>query len=198
MKALLARIPAIYFILIGACLMAAGWIPIIRKILPFDQQTSLPLVETTITIVMFWIAGLMAGLTGMIQFAKKETNLTIKNKHKINNENKIACLCHLSGLLFYTGIPFANFFVCFLLWQAYRQRSMFINQQGIETVNFQISHALYLLLSLFLVFAFGFGIIMVSILSIFHIILTIAAAIATLNNKPFNYPANIKIISFVK
>ena len=116
MKALLARIPAIYFILIGACLMGAGWVPIIRKILPLEQQASLSLV-TIITIITFWIAGLMAGLTGMIQFARKEASITVNKKNKLAIENKLASFCHLSGLLFYVGIPFANFFMSFFLWQ---------------------------------------------------------------------------------
>ena len=193
MKSLLARIPAVYFIFLGACLMGAGWVPILRTMLSLQQETLS--LATIITIITIWIAGLMSGLTGMILIARKEAHTKIKKDNNLQNENKIAGLCHLAGLLFYVGIPFANYLVCFLLWQRYRQHSSFVEQHGIQAVNFQITHALYLLLSLFLTFAFGFGIILAGLLSIFHILVTIVATIAALQTKPFSYPANIKIIN---
>lgn len=182
-----------YFILLGAILMGAGWVPIVRKIWLLETSSSLSL-ATIITIITFWIGGLMAGLTGMIQSARKEASLAVKKNSRTDQEHGIASLCHLSGLLFYTGLPFANFLVCFLLWQRYRRQSIIIDQHGMEAINFQICHALYLLLSLFLIFAFGFGIILAAILSIVHISLTLAAAISAYRQKTFYYPANIKII----
>ena len=59
---------------------------------------------------------------------------------------KWAAICHLGGLASLTIIPFANVIVPSVVWWMKRDVHPYINEQGREAINFQISIALYFLL----------------------------------------------------
>ncbi len=75
---------------------------------------------------------------------------------KKNNENTNAFLIHISafaGFMF----PFGNIITPLIAWQTLKDRSLFLDEQGKEAVNFNISYTLYvfLLSILFIPFAIG-------------------------------------------
>jgi uncharacterized Tic20 family protein len=75
---------------------------------------------------------------------------------KKNNENTNAFLIHISafaGFMF----PFGNIITPLIAWQTLKDRSLFLDEQGKEAVNFNISYTLYvfLLTIIFIPFAFG-------------------------------------------
>lgn len=75
---------------------------------------------------------------------------------KNNNQNTNAFLIHISafaGFMF----PFGNIITPLIAWQTLKERSTFLDEQGKEAVNFNISYTLYvfLLSILFIPFAFG-------------------------------------------
>ena len=75
---------------------------------------------------------------------------------KKNNENTNAFLIHISafaGFMF----PFGNIITPLIAWQTLKDRSLFLDEQGKEAVNFNISYTLYvfLLTIVFIPFAFG-------------------------------------------
>jgi hypothetical protein len=75
---------------------------------------------------------------------------------KNNNQNTNAFLIHISafaGFMF----PFGNIITPLIAWQTLKDRSTFLDEQGKEAVNFNISYTLYvfLLTILFIPFAFG-------------------------------------------
>ena len=75
---------------------------------------------------------------------------------KQNNESTNAFLIHISafaGFIF----PFGNIITPLIAWQTLKERSVFLDEQGKEAVNFNISYTLYLfLLSIvFIPFAIG-------------------------------------------
>lgn len=75
---------------------------------------------------------------------------------KQNNENTNAFLIHISafaGFIF----PFGNIITPLIAWQTLKERSLFLDEQGKEAVNFNISYTLYIfLLSIvFIPFAIG-------------------------------------------
>jgi uncharacterized Tic20 family protein len=75
---------------------------------------------------------------------------------KQNNENTNAFLIHISafaGFIF----PFGHIIAPLIAWQTLKDRSVFLDEQGKEAVNFNLSYTLYLfLLSIaFIPFAFG-------------------------------------------
>ena len=62
---------------------------------------------------------------------------------KQNNENTNAFLIHISafaGFLF----PFGNIITPLIAWQTLKDRSTFLDEQGKEAVNFNISYSLYI------------------------------------------------------
>ena len=72
------------------------------------------------------------------------------------NENTNAFLIHISafaGFMF----PFGNIITPLIAWQTLKERSTFLDEQGKEAVNFNISYTLYvfLLTILFIPFAVG-------------------------------------------
>jgi len=52
-----------------------------------------------------------------------------------------AMLCHLSGLAGYV-VPFGNIFGPLIIWLIKRDQSWFVDDQGKEALNFQISWAI--------------------------------------------------------
>jgi uncharacterized Tic20 family protein len=75
---------------------------------------------------------------------------------KNNNENTNAFLLHISafaGFIF----PFGNIITPLIAWQTLKDRSKFLDEQGKEAVNFNISYTLYVFLLTILVIPFAFG-----------------------------------------
>ncbi|WP_298780965.1 DUF4870 domain-containing protein [uncultured Polaribacter sp.] len=75
---------------------------------------------------------------------------------KKNKENTNAFLIHISafaGFMF----PFGNIITPLIAWQTLKDRSAFLDEQGKEAINFNISYTLYtfLLTIIFIPFALG-------------------------------------------
>ena len=111
-------------------------------------------------------------------------------------------LAHLSALSLYLGVPFSNILVPFAIWSLKREESPFIEEQGREIVNFQLSVTLYviglglLLLPclgspLFLLMALLIGAILIG-----NAVLIVMAAIATAKGEAFHYPLSIPFIQW--
>ena len=65
---------------------------------------------------------------------------------KQNNENTNAFLIHISafaGFLF----PFGSIITPLIIWQTLKDRSQFLDDQGKEAVNFNISYSLYMIIA---------------------------------------------------
>ena len=63
-----------------------------------------------------------------------------------NNENTNAFLIHISafaGFLF----PFGSIITPLIVWQTLKDRSRFLDEQGKEAVNFNITYSLYMFLA---------------------------------------------------
>jgi len=94
-----------------------------------------------------------------------------------NQEARIwGMFCHLSALLglllMFLGIPFLGILMPLIIWKLKKDNHPFIDVQGKESLNFQISMAIY-----------GFVVIGVAIVAIFLFYLTYAiVTISILNN----------------
>jgi uncharacterized Tic20 family protein len=62
-----------------------------------------------------------------------------------SNDKSTATIIHLSTLSQYF-IPLGNFIFPIILWSAMRDRSPYINEQGKQAINFQLSLFLYCLI----------------------------------------------------
>ncbi len=87
-----------------------------------------------------------------------------------------AMWCHLAALAGYTGIPFANIIGPFIVWMFKRDTDPFVDSQGKESINFQISITLYIVISVFLILVLV-GILFLILIPVAALILTIVAAI---------------------
>src|SRR5690349_455038 len=79
-----------------------------------------------------------------------------------------ATVAHLAGFLMYSGIPFASILGPLVVWLLKRDQSPYVDDQGKEAVNFQISMALYALLIAPTV-CFVIGWVLLAILGVFHV-----------------------------
>ncbi|BAZ66022.1 conserved hypothetical membrane protein [Fischerella sp. NIES-4106] len=128
--------------------------------------------------------------------------------------------CHLSalgGLI----IPFGSVLIPLIIWLTQKEKHQFINEQGKESVNFQISLIIYILaLSFILIFlilllslisgliseenSFSFLSIFISLqmllafvslaIFLFQLIIVIIAAVKAYNGQSYRYPFNLRLL----
>ena len=115
-----------------------------------------------------------------------------KENQPTKDEKTWAMLCHFSsfaGLIF----PFGNFLAPLIIWLIKKEEMPFVEDQGKEVLNFQISMTIYLLISGILCFIL-IGIPFVIGLGIFNVIITIIAAIKANDGESYRYPINLRLI----
>jgi len=109
------------------------------------------------------------------------------------DERTWAMLCHFSafaGLIF----PFVgNFLAPLIIWLIKKEELPFVEDQGKEVLNFQLSMIIYLLISGILCIIL-IGIPILIGLVIFCFIITIIAAISANDGKSYRYPINLRLI----
>ena len=108
------------------------------------------------------------------------------------DERTWAMLCHFSafaGLIF----PFGNFLAPLIIWLIKKEELPFVEDQGKEVLNFQISMTIYLLISGMLCIIL-IGIPIIIGLVIYCFIITIIAAISANDGKSYRYPINLRLI----
>jgi len=182
------RLPSWIFITLAMLLMGMALLPVLRVIIGVDDSFQIQF----LTFVMFLIAGIMCGLTGMLLLVRRQPEINHYQTDEADY-NK-ACQFHYCGLLLFTGVPLLNFLLCYVLWVKNRYQSEFLDYQGREAICFQITIYLYLLLSLFMILA-AVGLLTTPLLILFHLIATASAVVMTSRGKAFRYPANITIIA---
>ncbi len=109
------------------------------------------------------------------------------------DEQTMGMLCHLTALSKYLAIPFGHIIGPLVVWMIKRQEMPFVDSQGKESLNFQISVTIYGIvaaISLFLLVGF----ILVPAVLIFDLVCVILASIETANGKPYRYPLCIRFI----
>ena len=106
--------------------------------------------------------------------------------------NAFAMWCHLgtfSGVL----IPFGNFLAPLLIWLLKKDEDPLVDDQGKESLNFQISVFLYAIVSGMLVFLFV-GIFLLLVLALFAIVQVIKASLSASEGKSYRYPLCMRFI----
>lgn len=106
----------------------------------------------------------------------------------------MAMLTHLSGLAIYTGIPFINIIAPLVIWLIKKEDHPFIDDQGKEAVNYQITLLLYTILCIALAF-FCIGIFLLIALGIANVVLIIIATIKANDGIPYRYPLTIRLVN---
>ena len=100
--------------------------------------------------------------------------------------------CHLTALLGYV-LPFGHLIGPFVVWLAKREQVPFADQQGREAINFQLSVTLYTVVALIACFVF-IGFLLLFALVVFHVAMTLYAALRAQQGDCVRYPLTLRVI----
>lgn len=103
-----------------------------------------------------------------------------------NEERTMAMLCHLLGL-------FTSFVGPLILWLIKKDEMKFVDDQGKEALNFQITVAIASVIASLLTFV-CIGLILLPAIGLADIIFCILAAVAANKGQAYRYPATIRLI----
>jgi uncharacterized Tic20 family protein len=105
-----------------------------------------------------------------------------------------AMFCHLAGFArFVVPVPFAGIIGPLIVWQVKKDEHPFVDENGKEAVNFQISVAIYLVAAILLCFLI-IGIFLLPAVAVFNIVFLIIAAVKANNGERYEYPLTIRFI----
>jgi len=103
-----------------------------------------------------------------------------------------AMFAHISAVAGYI-FPFGNIIGPLVIWILKKDEYPFVNDQGKESLNFQISITIYVFISIILVFLL-IGIPILIVVGLFALIMVIIAAINSYDGKAYRYPLTIRLI----
>src|SRR5690606_32342629 len=103
-----------------------------------------------------------------------------------NEERQWALFTHLSALAGFI-IPFGNLLGPLVMWQVKKNEMPFVDDQGKEALNFQITVTLAMIVSLILTLVL-IGILLMFVVGTGALVLTILAAIKANNGEYSRYP----------
>ncbi len=110
-----------------------------------------------------------------------------------NNSRNWNMLCHLSALVGLLGVPFGNILGPLVVWLLKKNEIPSVDPHGKESLNFQISMTIYMLISGLLIFIF-IGIFLLIALAIIDLVLIIIASMKASEGTPYQYPFTIRFI----
>lgn len=110
----------------------------------------------------------------------------------VRDERMYGMLCHILAFAGFV-IPLGNFLGPIIMWQMKKNEFEFVDDQGKESVNFQISMFIYFMLCVPLIFIV-IGIPIMIGLGIFYLVIIIIAAIKANDGIRYRYPLSIKFI----
>ncbi len=103
-----------------------------------------------------------------------------------------AMLTHLAAFAAFL-IPFGNIIGPLLVWQLKKDLGPFVEKNGKEALNFQITIAIVALVCTMLMFALV-GFILLPVLGLYWLILTIIAGVKANDGLAYRYPLTIRFI----
>ncbi|MBW4461106.1 MAG: DUF4870 domain-containing protein [Nodosilinea sp. WJT8-NPBG4] len=115
------------------------------------------------------------------------------NQLDSNPESRMwAMLAHLSALSGFV-IPFGNIIGPLVIWLVKRDEMSFVDDQAKEALNFNISMAIYGLISAVLI-VIAVGFLMLAVLGIAWLVLSILAAVKANEGTAYRYPLTLRLI----
>lgn len=103
-----------------------------------------------------------------------------------------AMLTHLAAFAAFL-IPFGNIIGPLVVWQLKKDLGSFVEKNGKEAVNFQITIAIVALVCTMLMFALV-GFLLLPVLGLYWLILTIIAGVKANDGVAYRYPFTIRFI----
>jgi uncharacterized Tic20 family protein len=109
-----------------------------------------------------------------------------------NEEKQWALFAHLSALVGYI-IPFGSIIGPLIIWQIKKNEMPFVDDQGKEALNFQITMAIAVIVCIVLMLIL-IGFLLIWIVGIVDLIFIVIAAISANNGQAYRYPLNLRLI----
>lgn len=101
-------------------------------------------------------------------------------------------LCHLAAFSGFI-IPFGNIIGPLIIWVIKKDQMSFVDEQGKESLNFQITMLIAFLISAILTLIL-IGFLLIGILAVFEIVVLIIASIKANEGVHYRYPVTIRLI----
>jgi uncharacterized Tic20 family protein len=103
-----------------------------------------------------------------------------------------AMLCHIGAFAGYI-IPFGHIIAPLIIWLIKKDASSFVDDQGKESLNFQISISIYVIIAALLTLVV-IGVVLLIALVIFDMVMVIIAAIRSNSGERYRYPLCMRFI----
>jgi uncharacterized protein len=109
------------------------------------------------------------------------------------DERQWAMFAHLSALIGFI-IPFGNLLGPLIIWLMKKETMPFVDQQGKEALNFQITVTIAMMISAILIIVV-IGFVLMFIIGLAALILTIMAGIKANEGVAYRYPFTLRLIN---
>jgi len=127
----------------------------------------------------------------------ERSKITLENTQLQETDDKQVriwgMLCHATALIGIIGIPFGNIAGPLIIWLLKRNTNTFIDEQGKESLNFQLSMTIYALFGA-LLFLMKMGMFLLLLIAGINFILVVIASIRAFNGATYIYPYKIQFI----
>jgi uncharacterized Tic20 family protein len=110
-----------------------------------------------------------------------------------NDERTWGLLAHLSALSGFV-VPFGNVLGPLIVWQVKKNEMAFVDDQGKEALNFQITLLLELLVAFLLCFVL-IGLLLLPIVALYGLVMTIIGGVNANNGVRYRYPFTLRLIT---
>jgi hypothetical protein len=107
-------------------------------------------------------------------------------------ERSLGLACHLLALAGLV-VPFGNILGPLIMWLVKKDQSSFVDDQGKEAVNFNITISIAGFIAFLLMFVVIGGLLL-PIIGIFWLVMTIIAAVKANGGERYRYPLTIRLI----
>jgi hypothetical protein len=115
-------------------------------------------------------------------------------KDPVKDSRLWGMFCHLAALFGLLGVPLGNILGPFVIWQIKKNEYPFADQQGKESVNFQISVTIYQAVCIPLIFFFCIGLLLIAAINLLSLAFVIIAAVRANSGESYRYPLAIRFI----
>ncbi|MBN1223225.1 MAG: DUF4870 domain-containing protein [Candidatus Aminicenantes bacterium] len=100
--------------------------------------------------------------------------------------------CHLAALAGFI-IPFGNIIGPLVIWLMKKDESEFVDDQGKESLNFQISICIYAIIAAILILII-IGIFLLIAIGVFVLVMVIVGSVKASSGERFRYPLTLRLI----
>jgi len=107
-------------------------------------------------------------------------------------EKQWALFAHLSALIGFI-IPFGSIIGPLIIWQIKKNEMPFVDDQGKEALNFQITMAIAVLVCCVLMIVL-IGFLLIWIVGLLDLVFIIIAALAANNGQAYRYPFTLRLV----